>query len=160
MCLNLKSGDSKQKTAQEDIVCWKWLMKYSNGKLFSPYQRMEYFLDRKMHDDKKVDRKEKRKNGVNNKYLPVVCSHKMSQGGYHTFKNFEDADKFVKDDRTSNSVLVKCIIPKGSKYYEGYFQAWGYDYVIESYASKDLIVTGEVLYYNVVETHNDHGFGI
>jgi hypothetical protein len=45
--------------------------------------------------------------------------------GLHSFKHESDCKKF-------DLVLVKCIIPKGSEYYEGFFK----DY--ESYASNQL----------------------
>ena len=46
--------------------------------------------------------------------------------GLHSFKNLDDAKKY------HNGICVKCIIPKGSEYYEGTFCD------MDSYASNEL----------------------
>jgi len=41
MCLELKNSRVRAKTATEDIVCYKGLILYSNGKLRTPYQDVQ-----------------------------------------------------------------------------------------------------------------------
>lgn len=138
MCLDLKKGNSRIKIAQEDIVCWKWLRLCKDGKLFSPYQNTRYYLNDRMKDTERVDRRVTSIRGVN-------ITHMLSCGCFHTFKNKEDAEMFsvMNGWLSSCGVVVKCIIPKGSKYYEGIFQSFGFE-TVDSYASKELITTVEI----------------
>lgn len=146
MCLDLMKDDSTLKVAKEDIICYKWLLKYRDGALFSPYQQKQYQLNSRIRDVKRSIREVKRREA----YGPDGdrLTHTLTQGGFHTFKNKEDALCLLKYDVYVGgplNVLVECTIPKGSKYYEGYFKDWGYGAAFESYASKELIV-GDIVY--------------
>lgn len=59
--------------------------------------------------------------------------------GLHSFINKEDA---LSEARRFGEILVRCIIPKGSEYYQGEFETRGIIY--PSYAS-DYIVYDEIL---------------
>ena len=144
MCLELKKGNSKVKIAEEDIVCWKWLRLHKNGKLFSPYQCNRYYLNDRMKDDVRVN-----KNATDSRGEDIT--HTLDRGCFHTFKHYDDA-KFASGDSTwewssilssTFNLVVKCIIPKGSKYYEGDFCLFRCE-PMESYASKELKITDEI----------------
>ena len=140
MCLELKKKNSRVKTAKKDIICWKWLRLHKDGKLLSPYRYKRYYLNDKMKDDVRV-----RKNAIDSR--GEVIMYTLDQGCFHTFKHYDDA-KFVSATSSWNwdstfSLVVKCIIPKGSKYYEGDFCLFGCE-PMESYASKELKITDEI----------------
>jgi hypothetical protein len=65
------------------------------------------------------------------KYTTIVQS-----GCFHTFKSKIDAKLFKKDLglRNNEAVIMKCVIPKGTKYFEGRYETWAY----KCYASKSL----------------------
>ena len=138
MCLKLKEGNTRLIVADKDIVCYKLLLKYPDGTYHSPYQRLPYELNKLMCDSVNVW-----------KYR----SHKtwnVGAGGLHTFANFDDAKKVLYRTFYNlglpgfNPVIVKCFIPKGTKYYYGSFSFLFCPEKYESYASKKLMVTDEV----------------
>lgn len=161
MCLYLNSlnkEDNKVKTATEDIVCWKVLEKTGDNVYRSPYEHYPYKLNTTIKDDG---------NRVQN------IEKKIYGGCFHTYMNMEDA--FQSMTMSNNevdhirkrwpgkgyprfncyySVVVKCIIPKGTKYYEGTFKNEQND-LARSYASKRLKVTNEVMTTSEFETHNN-----
>lgn len=153
MCLLLKENDSKVKIAKENIICYKWLVKKTDECMESPYQYKRYTLNSKMKDYKKSDRTKlttKERCALN-----VMYSHEINQGGFHTFKNYADAKMLIDTYHTlfqiennASDVIVKCVIPKGTRYWTGVTPAL-VDYfenqLFESYASKELIIT-DVIY--------------
>ena len=66
--------------------------------------------------------------------------YSISGGVFHTFKKLDDAKEVVKHGKSF--VIVKCIIPKGSIYYQGYFMLAEW---CESYGSQVLHVTNEIM---------------
>ena len=115
--------------AQEDIVCYK-LYKLRDNKLLSPYRevvapninevtntvlgkaRFPYYLD----------------NSV--KYLV--------NKGFHSFKYIDDLIKELHFWQSYDIKIFKCIIPKGTKYYEGKFVGES-SYCSESIILKEII---------------------
>lgn len=65
----------------------------------------------------------------------------LTGGAFHSFLYLYDAIQRIEDFGNGNMV-VKCIIPKGTEYYEGFF-----DGNIRSIASKELIITKKLAYY-------------
>jgi hypothetical protein len=73
----------------------------------------------------------------------------ITAGVFHSFVNLEDTKKFLDlngefhnyaefmtpDQEGDFLTIAKCIIPKGSEYYEGVFEMTG----VKSYGSKDII---------------------
>ena len=92
--------------AAEDIVCYKAVTK----DLHSPCYGFEYQIE---------------------KLTPKVVMQELGgrvTTGYHTYKNKEDIDLRVLWNAKNNletpymraSIILECIIPKGTAYYEGY----------------------------------------
>ena len=114
MCLQLKKG-AKPKIAKEDIVVWKHIIKEGEDKFITSFQFTPVrFNELIISTINKID---------NNVYEAL-----------HSFVKFKDAKERAKH---YNEVLVKCIIPRNSEYYEGTFSIGFKDYA--SYASDKLI---------------------
>ena len=105
MCLKAKK-DTVKKIAEEDIVVWKYLCRF-NFKYYTPYQNMKV----------KVGKQYRTKLGK------MICystfDFAVVNEGFHSFKFEEDAHTICKSE---NQVVCKCVIPKGSEYYEGTYE--------------------------------------
>ena len=143
-------------TAKEDIVCWKvllWFPRY--GTYMSPYQSQVYQLESTVKTDAPWEMDEYKivMVGTDPEDKQLNVTHMVSSGGYHTFRDKQDAVNFAKWWWYSSSncvnipVVAKCIIPKGTEYYDGYFAAFGYNdgFLVPSFASKSLTVTSVVI---------------
>lgn len=153
MCLYLTKCDSI--VAQEDIVCYKVLIvekksvvgldfrNYFRGpsfhteplkyRFFAPFTHYEYRLGMILLTEGNVT--------IQSNDCMTFYPYSISEGVFHTFKKLEDAKEVVKHGKSF--VIVKCIIPKGSIYYQGYFMAdkeW-----CENYGSQVLHVTNEIM---------------
>ena len=113
MCLKIKIF-SRKKIAKEDIVCYKGLLDYEDDELFTPFQEFSIKIGETYHSELK-----------RTKFL----SNEVDLG-IHSLSNYESA----KDAIMYYHIIVKCIIPKGSKYYEGTWTNEKY----KSYASNCL----------------------
>ena len=92
----------------EDIVCYKVYVSFE-GKLVSPYMRS---LAPNMNEVAKTYLEEPHGKG------------NCIERGFHSFANLEDTLKIGADiPQLYDMVVMKCIIPKDSKCYEGSF--WG-----------------------------------
>ena len=139
MCLKLKEGNTKLIVADKDIVCYKILLQYPDGTYHSPYQRLPYELNKLMCDSVNVWKYRSDK------------TWNVGAGGFHTFAKFDEVKKAFDENFSDglypgfNPVIVKCFIPKGTKYYYGSFSFLFCAEKYESYASKKLMVTDEVI---------------
>lgn len=152
MCLYLTKRDSI--VAQEDIVCYKVLivekisavgldfrydfrgpsfhtepLKY---RFFAPFTHYEYRLGMILSADENVT--------IQSNDCMTFFPYSISEGVFHTYKKLDDAKEVLKH---GTFVVVKCIIPKGSIYYQGYFMldiGW-----CESYGSQVLCVTNKIM---------------
>jgi len=111
MCLDIlkpKHPDkiSEPKIAKKDIVCYKVFRLFSEGRIESPYQNVDYEL------------KKKKKSNLVCYMNPVTQSVNI---GIHSFIHLDDAIDESNDWSTHGMVVVKCVIPKGAKYYTGVF---------------------------------------
>ena len=115
MCLTI-TPKTRLRTARKDIVCYKVLIS-RYGKLVSPYySETEWEVGKTNVEEKRWD-VDYCPNGFADSYFRVV-----SKGGFHTFANRKDAEKRlpgVKPNRRHNIVVAECVIPKGTKYYNG-----------------------------------------
>ena len=119
MCLY--SNRKNFKKAKEDIICYKVLkvIRTFFGYTFyaTPYMNKPVpKLGVEMKDDECLDAK---------KYPNISSKYMISAGGFHTFKNFDDAKDELKwhlDNCGKEYIIVKSIIPKGSSYIEGTFE--------------------------------------
>ena len=94
-----------EQTTKEDITCYKVVFLEDN-KLLSLYQCFEYIL--------------------NNLYTTVISyTHDLIEEDYicierafHSYKSFTSAANFLHIHAIYGAVIVKCIIPKGAKFYQ------------------------------------------
>ena len=146
MCLHTKRT---RLTADHDIKCYKVLQSFEGlqyevstneiikwqGKGFeylTPYNYFPMKIDTTYTDDNR----------------PCVgsadeCGIKdISRGFFHTFSHIEHALDAIGDCEMYGAIVVECVIPKGTNYYEG---SMSYDDAqngnITSYASKTLKLT-------------------
>ena len=107
MCINLMQRSPE--IAKEDIIAYKVLEINSDDLMFTPYLYMHIKFN-KLYIDPKQEREE--------------C-YKLTSGVYHLFSSIEDAillKEYIEKKyyaRGSKFVIVKAIIPKGTKYYVG-----------------------------------------
>ena len=108
---------AKIKETTEDIVCYKVYISFE-GKLRSPFMRS---LAPNINEVAKTYLEEPHGKG------------NCIERGFHSFANLEDTLKIGADiPQLFDMVVIKCIIPKGSKCYEGSF--WG----MTSYCSDSI----------------------
>ena len=99
MCLDLKWW-SRKRTAKKDIVVYKFVETIIHGgkNLVSPYQGMDIKIGETYHA------------------AIVICGSKV-YNGFHSLKSLRQAKKEA--SKRSKGKFTKCIIPKGSVYYNG-----------------------------------------
>ena len=125
MCLIVEKN-TEEKIAEEDIICYKRIDKYSTTKgikLVSPFQFFEYKLN-KLYRTTFIPRELKSKIGYESGVFYATCEAsnyystfpyyllKVYQKGFHSYKNIPDEPSF------KSECIVKCIIPAGTKYIE------------------------------------------
>lgn len=127
MCLDLKITATKR-TAKKDITCYKYLvLKNENGVSYlqTPYRDCIVSIGEIYQSKLEI-----------NYYWNCGPTKELNQG-LHSFVNLEDARSSHPEyyyEKGENSVIyVKCIIPKGTKYYLGQFDGF------PSMASEKLI---------------------
>jgi len=114
MCLTIVSKSGlKPKIAKKDIVCYKSVIRYNpiNNTVDSAYKGYTYKLNSKNKIIKKLFME-----------LSIVIRgytrYSELRIGYHSFNNLKEAKR---EANYWNEYVVKCIIPKGSIYYNGKF---------------------------------------
>lgn len=127
MCL-LRDPRSRLK-AKEDIVCYKVFKVNDNHEIVSPFHTFFIWTPKTVITDKV--------RGVNH-----YGDGYVEKGYFHSFKNMDDAMDLCRGVNTCthfhNAIVCKCIIPKGSYYYKGWFRNR------HSFASKSLMILGYV----------------
>lgn len=114
MCLEVKKPEII--VAQEDIICYKVLIKRDNS-VVSPYWAFEYKIGETYKIEKPLEIK-KRINYVR------CCNEFEVRQGFHSFEQFQTAKAFllyIQRPFRSGYCAYKCIIPKGTKMVYGYF---------------------------------------
>lgn len=153
MCLYVK--DYNPKVAKKDIVCYKLLrenIEYPSEtkRYYTPFQDLKIILGQEVKAKGGLQKGTRKifEWSSNREYRKLIYS-----GVIHTFKTFKDVEdfmlKFASQYDAKNAVVVRCVIPKGTEYYEGIFESTG----LKSYASKKLIYGGRILkrYYDLKE---------
>lgn len=141
MCLIVNKENCNAKIADHDIICYKLMYGYKddngNVKIVSPYQYAHHPFN------KTIVAK-----GRANKHNYYSDFKELRGGVIHSYSTLDGAV----DDMTNfcdGNIIFKAIIPKGTKYYEGYFEK------TPAYGSKKLIITdmivGVNLYIGVAE---------
>lgn len=151
MCLN----NIKKITVDEDIVCYKVVNSYKEPSphgfirfryiadvYYSKYLRFIYKLNEEYTSDI----------GIHNDYIFDIDTNRymlaqIINEGFHSYKHLDDAKIAAKDFVLRNtSIILKCIIPKGSTCYEGTFtESINEKYhKFESFASDKIKIIEEV----------------
>lgn len=134
VCDNLKF-----KTAEEDIECYKVVIKTDENSYITPYQRFLCTLNEHYINKHEVDDYKESKN-----------AYYVYGGVFHSFQKLSDAYLemlwFKNKDAVQYSmgkyaVVIKCIIPKGTEYIEGNFGNITYN---PCYGSKEIIYKEEL----------------
>ena len=134
MCLHVKT--TKPSIAEEDIICYK-VIEYSpiDKQYVTPFRNYPMKTGDILHDRKDWE-------------FDIVefrTGFFVEAGGFHTYGAKEDAIFFARV-LSSSTIVVKCIIPKGTEYFRGCTTLD--DYYVRSYASKDLKLIEEVDHYD------------
>lgn len=137
MCLTL--NDTEIRIAEEDIICYKVFVKQYNT-LISPYQKMRYEYGT-----------------VYVLETPMIVKHGKGlweqdigcvEEGFHSFSYKEEAERLklvlstLSKNAVSNYVVVKCLIPVGTRYAAGTFYDFGW--YSNSLCSERIIAVEEV----------------
>ena len=148
MCLIRK--DRTVKVADRDLTFYKVLEDFGDEYTFRTFFRGWGVILNQLYSDENEDFDFKTVEAssyrdVRDPY-PFACGdylYKIDGGGFHLYTRKEDAERIVNDfkDR-SKCVLVKAVIPKGTKYVEGTFDP------MSLYAAPS-ICTKRVIYKNL-----------
>ena len=140
MCL--VTEQLKPKIASKDITCYKILLLTSGNFYISPYRHFTFFENQV--NPKKVFKAKKSWWTINihGDDLEVindngVDTYELNSGFFHMYKDYDSAVKAIKNSVTGereSSVVFECVIPKGSRYYEGVTSI----YLLSSIASDKL----------------------
>ena len=126
MCLYINSTD-QQLVAKEDLVCYKVLIKYHDNTFVSPYRNKRYSPKKEYVIKDRVRRK--------NEFSDIDGIY---GGVIHTLDYYPDAERlarYIHEHERRPICIFSCIIPKGTRYYEGH------DVVFQDcYASKKLFI--------------------
>lgn len=116
MCLELKEN-VQSKIAERNITCYKFVEKFNHSNdLTTPYKHAVVEIGKTYTSE------------INQSGLSI-------NKALHSYKNKSNAvkdAKYFSDNDYRKTLVVKCRIPKGSVYYQGYFDG---DLKAPSYAS-------------------------
>jgi hypothetical protein len=145
MCLYLTKDKPKLIKAEKDVVCYKiffesWI---SKTRLVSAYMNFWYTIGKLYKCPAPIQKERLRKNDAG-------YTHSIGAGCYHSFATLQDAEITVCNMHGHlKAVIAECIIPKGTRYYDGYFGGIWLDFNNKrSYASKSIFVTKNIVYQN------------
>ena len=138
----------KPKIASKDITCYKILLLTSDNFYISPYRHFTFFENQV--NPKKVFKAKKSWWTINihGDDLELfndngIDAFTLNSGFFHMYKDYDSAVKAIKNSVTGereSSVIFECVIPKGSRYYEGFTSI----YLLPSIASDRLKIVKQV----------------
>ena len=133
MCLDI--NHLKPKIADKDIVCYKLVKRTKiKGIYKSSFQRFEYVIRQLYTNNLDIRFADKViKNLCPSR--PHLNIYAVEEGMFHSYENHLYP---VILSPLSNCALLKCIIPKGAYYFEGYFDD------SPSYASSQIKILEEI----------------
>ena len=128
MCLFINHLEPK--IADKDIICYKLVKRTkTKGVYKSSFQEFEYII-RQLYTNN-LDIKFANKIMKHSFYK---CFYKIEKDMFHSYTS----SIYPMLSPSSYYALLKCIIPKGAYYYEGYF------YDLPSYASSQIKILEEI----------------
>ena len=128
MCLVIKKLESK--IADKDIICYKLVKRTKTKGIYeSSFQGFEYVIRQLYTNNLDIRFANKRI-----KRYFYKCFYKIKEGMFHSYKS----NPYPTLNTSSYYVLLKCIIPKGAYYFEGYFGN------CPSYASSQIKILEEL----------------
>lgn len=153
MCLI--TNQSQSKIASKDITCYKVLLKLENeisNTVFyvSPVRHFAYFSNRTDLNNKvfKAEKAYGLENSPGDDLEPTyieneLVSYELNSGFFHMYQDYDSAVKAIKSSppgERESSVVFECVIPKGSRYYEGFTSI----YLLPSIASDRLKIVKQL----------------
>ena len=120
MCLVRSNIFCGPKYATKDIICYKVLCKNYQNEYFSPCQHFIYKLNKCVSSNFSFTLSTSTYFPPQIEYnsLKLIRNFNCVTQGLHSFKYLFAAIEF-KDCFVKEGIVMKCIIPKGSWYYEG-----------------------------------------
>ena len=133
MCLDI--NHLKPKIADKDIVCYKLVKRTKiKGIYKSNFQRFEYVIRQLYTNNLDIRFADKVIKNLCLSY-PHLDIYAVEEGMFHSYENHLYP---VILSPLPHGALLKCIIPKGAYYYEGYFDD------SPSYASSQIKILEEI----------------
>ena len=133
MCLVTTQLESK--IADKDIVCYKLVKRTKiKGIYKSNFQRFEYVIRQLYTNNLDIRFADKVIKNLCSSY-PHLDIYAVEEGMFHSYENHLYP---VILSPLPNCALLKCIIPKGAYYFEGYFDE------SPSYASSQIKILEEI----------------
>ena len=133
MCLDI--NHLKPKIADKDIVCYKLVKRTKiKGIYKSNFQRFEYVIRQLYTNNLDIRFADKVIKNLCLSY-PHLDIYAVEEGMFHSYENHLYP---VILSPLPNCALLKCIIPKGAYYFEGYFDE------SPSYASSQIKILEEI----------------
>ena len=115
MCLTTSNRNFKE--ADGDIVCYKFATLDKDMELCAPYRRDCYYIRGCFHEEKCFQTEAKPCNSPVDKFGYKRMLYYVDVG-WHSLTSIDDCKYYgFKDGR--DYVILRCIIPKGARYYEG-----------------------------------------
>ena len=146
MCL--VTEQLKPKIASKDITCYKILLLTSDNFYISPYRHFTFFENQV--NPKKVFKAKKSWWTINihGDDLEVfndngIDAFTLNSGVFHMYKDYDSAVKAIKwlvPREKESYAIFECVIPKGSRYYEGFTSI----YRLPSIASDKLKIVKQI----------------
>lgn len=133
MCLYTK--ETKLKTANENIICYKILLNYPSSTIFYT----PYLYKAIMWTDIWLQKPIKAHGQVRKRKLHKDAPSSFNNGLIHTYQTITDAQASWLRLREQYK-LFQCIIPKGTKYIDGHD-----DFNNMTYASKLIIIKQRII---------------
>lgn len=133
------SCSRKMFETEEDITCYKVVKKFNHSdgsaRYVSPFQEEKEWKEGETYEDKY---------DVSTWFNCDCTRLNIGKGMFHTNKTLYGAKYLkkllMKEWGTKDITIAKCIIPKGTSMYKGWFDEYDneYDISIRGYASKSL----------------------
>ena len=138
----------KPKIASKDITCYKILLLTSDNFYISPYRHFTFFENQV--NPKKVFKAKKSWWTINihGDDLELfndngIDAFTLNSGVFHMYTDYDSAVKAIKwlvPREKESYAIFECVIPKGSRYYEGFTSI----YLLPSIASDRLKIVKQI----------------